>query len=59
MNKKLFSSLSLLLFLVGCTSTVEMPYEPVDTDQMRPSPCACLDLNYAPETFEWVDAQQA
>ncbi|MGH0004637.1 hypothetical protein ACQU0X_31620 [Pseudovibrio ascidiaceicola] len=48
--------LFLALFLAGCASNAEMPYSPVDTDEMRPSPCACVDLDYQPQSFEWVEA---
>ncbi|SFU15627.1 hypothetical protein SAMN05444141_11166 [Pseudovibrio denitrificans] len=58
MRKRFIPFLSIVLLLAGCQTT-EMPYEPVNTDEMRPSPCACVDLEYQPQTFEWVDAAQA
>ncbi len=58
MTKLSIPVLSIALFLAGC-QTAEMPYEPVDTDAMRPSPCACLELDYQPLTFEWIDAAKA
>ncbi|KZL03580.1 hypothetical protein [Pseudovibrio sp. Ad14] len=58
MRKRFIPFLSIVLLLVGCQTT-EMPYEPVNTDEMRPSPCACVELEYQPQTFEWVDAAQA
>ncbi|SDQ36665.1 hypothetical protein [Pseudovibrio sp. Tun.PSC04-5.I4] len=59
MTKLSIPSLSFALFLAGCATNDEMPYEPVDTDLMRPSPCACLELDYQPQTFEWIDASKA
>ncbi len=59
MIKPHLQMICLTLFLTGCAANTEMPYEPVDTDQMRPSPCACLELDYQPQTFEWVNAAQA
>ncbi|KZK84212.1 hypothetical protein PsAD46_03472 [Pseudovibrio sp. Ad46] len=56
MSKPFLFTLSLVLFLAGCASNAEMPYAPVDTDEMRPSPCACVDLDYQPQSFEWVEA---
>ncbi|KZK94376.1 MULTISPECIES: hypothetical protein [unclassified Pseudovibrio] len=58
MRNRFIPFLSIVLLLAGCQTT-EMPYEPVNTDEMRPSPCACVELEYQPQTFEWVDAAQA
>ncbi|WP_156453396.1 hypothetical protein [Polycladidibacter hongkongensis] len=51
--KKLIFLMSFSL-LASCKS-VEMPYDPEGTDEMRGSPCACAEIEYMPQTFEWVD----
>lgn len=43
------------LFLSSCAQ-VEMPIEPNGIDQMRKSPCACLEVEFQPGRFEWVEA---
>lgn len=44
-----------LLFLLSACAEVEMPIEPTGIDEMRKSPCACTEIEYQPETFDWVE----
>lgn len=42
-------------FLSACTTQREMPVNEGDeSDVMRPSPCACNEVNYDERGFKWV-----
>ena len=54
--KHFASVLAFTLFLTACATNREMPYDPEGSDEMRISPCACAEIDYQPEGFEWIDA---
>lgn len=42
-----------LLALAACGSRVELQKDGTGTDEMLPSPCACLPVRYQAPSFLW------
>lgn len=53
---KLLLMIVVLVGLSACAQEVEMAKDPVGTDTMRISPCACAEIPYEFEGFEWTNA---
>lgn len=53
---KCWTGLLALVLLAGCAaSRTEMPAnDAAGTDRLKRSPCACAELDYEPETYEWL-----
>ena len=53
---RLIFAVFLLGLLAGCSKLgdKELPENPSGTDELRPSPCACQQLDYKPEGYKWL-----
>lgn len=51
---KLLPFVFALVFLSSCAG-LEMAKDPIGTDEMRKSPCACAEIEYEFNAFEWAN----
>lgn len=50
---KYLALITLTLALSACGKGLEMAKDPTGTDEMRISPCACAEINYEFQGYEW------